>query len=624
MGALEMTAVAPLQRMAGAVLTRFPEAQRELIGPRPADRLRHLEKQIAALGREQTVIAAGGDVLAASTKAQQVPQTLKRALLRVENRRFYGNYVLDYRRLLGAVWSTMTGSLEGGSGLVQQLARNFVLESQAPTLARKLRELVVALVLQHRYSHETLLEHYCRSIYLGKDVRGFPEAARAYYGTPVDQLGLRRSLGLVALLVAPNRLLNSRSAFKKRWETVVTMLYRHGDLSRAAAQRLLSRPPQFSQQDGGGLDLQYAGATHALSFLQRRFPDRDTIRTTLNPDLSVAAYKALREGVNALRERTGQRDLDGFVLAAHRGTLKAMVGSIRPQQPNHARIRSAWRPGSLTKPLVYTELWASGGSPDFRLPLREDEFKLPTGQTWRVENYSDYYADHGISRVPAFMGLSRSINTATAYLIRSSVGDSLFARLSRAGYGNVFPPQYPASLLGSVARPPVEIFRSLQAFSQSYGQAPRHFGTLQGEKIERTSLFPARVARQTALTLGYAVRDSLGTAAIGRRLFGWNARSVRVKTGTAGEHRAASLFVALPGGWTVLMGVLSRSGEPLLYPGPEEGGVAGATLIPFANDLLQSRPLRPRLNSSFSVPGDMERMLVSGPDVTAYFPVLPK
>lgn len=620
LGTLEMTAVAPLQRMAGATLTQLPSLQKELIGKRPTKRLRHISQQIERLGHEQTVLA-GGEVLATPARESSVPRALKTALLRVENRRYQQNYVIDYRRLIGAVWSTLTGDLEGGSGLVQQLSRNFVLKSQVPTLRRKIRELAAALVIQHRYSHSTILRFYCHAIYLGRDVRGFAEAARAYYGTPLDQLGLRRHLGLVALLVAPNRLLNNRPAFVERWETVIEMLYQHGDLSRSVARQYLKNPPRFSFK-GGGMDLKYAGTAHALSYLRGRFPDRDTLRTTLNLSLSTHSYEVLHKAVHTLRERTGRDDLDGFVLVARRGTLKTMVGSVRPQQPNHAAIRSAWRPGSLAKPFIYTELWVHGGDPDFRLPLQENEFELPSGKTWRVDNYSDYYTDQGISRVPAYMGLSRSINTATAYLIRSSVGDSLFSRLSGAGYGQVFPSQYPASLLGAVSREPLKVFQLLQAFSRPYGKIPSGLASLQKESVELEALFPARAARQTALTLGYAVQDTLGTAAIGRRLYEWDSRSLRVKTGTAEDHRAASLFVSLPGGWTVLMGVLSRSGRPLRYSGPEEGGVAGATLTPFMNDILKAPALQDWRSTSFRMVDNAERMLISGPDFTTYFPVL--
>jgi hypothetical protein len=145
---------------------------------------------------------------------------------------------------------------------------------------------------------------------------------------------------------------------------------------------------------------------------------------------------------------------------------------------------------------------------------------------------------------------------------------------------------------------------------QPYGEVPRRFQIDQTETVERTSVWPEGAAQKIALTLSYAVED--GTLAPGRRCCDWTVRTHRGKTGTADGYAAASLFVARPGGLSVLMGLFSRSGEGVTYL-DRTGGVTGASLIPYVNDLLTTDALEPRADRSFSIPRDLERQLLGSP-----------
>lgn len=89
-------------------------------------------------------------------------------------------------------------------------------------------------------------------------------------------------------------------------------------------------------------------------------------------------------------------------------------------------------------------------------------------------------------------------------------------------------------------------------------------------------------------------------------------RTHRGKTGTAEEYAAASLFLSRPGGLSVLMGLFSSSGEGMTYV-DREGGVTGASLVPYVDELLRSEALEKRADRSFRIRGDLERQLLQKP-----------
>src|SRR6188768_41575 len=128
------------------------------------------------------------------------------AIVAVEDRRFFSHYGLDPFRIVGAaVRNVRAGGIrEGGSTITQQLARAMRL-SPARTFDRKVREAMLALRLEQRYSKERILQEYLNTVYFGDGYYGVEAAARGYFGKNASALTPPEAALLAAVVRAPSR-----------------------------------------------------------------------------------------------------------------------------------------------------------------------------------------------------------------------------------------------------------------------------------------------------------------------------------------------------------------------------------------------------------------------------------
>lgn len=139
-------------------------------------------------------------------RLQAVSPHVLKALIATEDRRFFQHPGVDLRRMAGALWATACGHTQGGSTLTQQLARNlFPLRvGRERTVARKLRELVVAFKLEHQFAKPEILALYLDTVPFRAPVTGFEMAGRSYFGKPASALDAHEAALLVALLKGPS------------------------------------------------------------------------------------------------------------------------------------------------------------------------------------------------------------------------------------------------------------------------------------------------------------------------------------------------------------------------------------------------------------------------------------
>lgn len=136
--------------------------------------------------------------------ASEIPDVVKKALIAVEDRRFYEHAGLDAKGILAAVFSSLVGKRRGGSTITQQLARNLYDEVGIErSLWRKLKEMVVAVYLEYRYSKEEILALYLNTVPFGGVTYGIQAASRYYFGKDVQSLTLPEAALLVGLLRGP-------------------------------------------------------------------------------------------------------------------------------------------------------------------------------------------------------------------------------------------------------------------------------------------------------------------------------------------------------------------------------------------------------------------------------------
>ena len=155
----------------------------------------------------QTEIARIGSVNRQDVKLTQVPLDVRNAVLAAEDRNFYSEPGISVPSIMRALWADVTGGevAQGGSTITQQFVKNAYLSSDR-TLSRKIREIVIAVKLDRKYTKDQIFERYLNTIYLGRGAYGISSAARAYFGTDVEHLTLDQGALLAGLIRAPSAL----------------------------------------------------------------------------------------------------------------------------------------------------------------------------------------------------------------------------------------------------------------------------------------------------------------------------------------------------------------------------------------------------------------------------------
>ncbi len=598
------TPLAPLERFAGFWVAHMPKFELStLVGKDAADRFENLDAVMDNYMQKQTVYDAGGRVITKADNPDSIPTFLGKYLLGVENSRFYNTYVIDWRGVIRAAVADISEGhfSEGGSGIIQQFSRGIILHDDKKFWQRKKKEVLIGLGLGDRYTHRQLLHFYMSSVFLGSfshpvvQIRGFQDGAYDLFGKDISKITQPEGLALVALISRPNLYLKSTADFREVYQKRAEFLKEKHIISKSDYQNLIQNIPKIdtTMVKTRALDLEYHG--QIAEQLKPAGEDNGPIHSTVDLKVTDAARNVLASAVKSIRKETGIYDLDGFIVVAHYDSILAMVGSEQrgDRYMNNLEIRSAWRPGSLVKPLIYSEFISQGGDIHQKLPADGPKIFNTLGGEWTVKNYSSL--DNTPSMQPAIDALARSNNVAAAYLA-VNYGDSLQQRLRKAGIDSTFSP-YPATFIGADATKPMNLFRLLQAYVPPYGEIPDHFITEKSDISPYDPLFPYDVARQTAYCLTYALKDPKGTLHFTEDRYDWSSTDYLGKTGTAQANTSAGLFVARPNGVSVLMGLFSRSGKPLNYL---SGGAAqGASLAPYLHQLFEAPSIRSRVKGQF-------------------------
>src|SRR5678815_4367140 len=248
------------------------------------------------------------------TPLPQIPEHLRRAVIAVEDVRFFEHPGLDYIGILRAAWTNLRrgGKVEGASTITQQLARSLFLSSER-TFDRKVRELVVAYKMELVSTKEQILETYLNQIYFGQGAYGVASAAQSYFGKDLSALTVAESAFLAGLPKSPNHYspFKAYDRAKKRQEHVLARMEEAKFLTAAerdqAAAEILNfrRPgaeqaaPYFVEYIRQLLVAKYGEAMVYKGGLK--------IFTTLNMEMQKAAEAAFASGLRGLDKRQGWR-----------------------------------------------------------------------------------------------------------------------------------------------------------------------------------------------------------------------------------------------------------------------------------------------------------------------------
>jgi penicillin-binding protein 1B len=499
-------------------------------------------------------------------KLSEVPPALVKAVLAVEDERFFRHHGVDPIGIMRAMWVNLRSMSfqQGGSTLTQQLMKNFFLTDER-TLSRKIPEAIMALIAERKYSKETILENYLNEIYLGQrgsqGIFGVWEAAQFYFAKPLADLTVGESALLAGLIRAPNRLspyrspdaaiqrrdvvlaklLDSRMITRRQYETALAE-----KLSQRALVKVTNDAPFYVDYLRRELDENYSQAILTKEGLR--------IFSSLDLELQRKAERALVEGLKklesaypALRRKGDSDSLEGaiVVIRPQTGEIKAMVGGRNYQKSQFNRVFQAKRqPGSIFKPFVYLAALMYGGQSGTRYTpdtvINDSQFTWAyDGKEWKPDNYNDQY----FGAVTLRRALESSLNSATGR-VAQDVGIRRVREIAhRLGIQSSLP-AVPSLSLGSAEVTPLEVAVAFSTLANG-GVRTRPLAVKlvmdqSGQPLEKRDVRVEQVIKpQLAHMMNHLLKGVLdhGTGTGARRM-GFN-RPAAGKTGTTNDYKDA-------------------------------------------------------------------------------------
>ncbi|RIV82751.1 transglycosylase domain-containing protein [Aurantiacibacter zhengii] len=493
-------------------------------------------------------------------EANEIPDVMKQAMVSVEDHRFYSHFGVDPMGLARAVYNATVEDrqVSATSTITQQLARNVFLNSNR-TLDRKLREAVLAMALEWRYSKDQILELYLNKVYFGGGAYGIDSASRKFFSHSARELSLEEAAIIAGLVKAPSRYSPTADvdAAVGRANVVVGQMVRYGGLDPAVARQVNVDAVKLSTTEGQN-SIRYF-TDWALPQLDLLLPNGTfepiEVWTTLDVGMQRAATTAIQSNVpGSAQGALVSLDRDGAILA--------LVGGTDYVNSSYNRATEAMRqPGSSWKLFVYLAALEAGYTPDDRVQ------DVPvTINDWSPRNSGGTYA----GEIDVRTAFAYSKNTVAAQL-GNEVGFSNVASMARR-FGITTPiSTYPSMVLGTSEVRLIDMVRAFAAVSAG-GQSIEPYGILRVTTAEGEELYRHKETRPYTLVPDYVaagITDLLQTAvATGTGRAAQIGRPVAGKTGTTSSNRDG-YFVGFSSGITtgVWMGMDNNDRVPALSGG---------------------------------------------------------
>ncbi len=390
-----LSVLLPSLSVAGALAALFVSTELPDIPP-----LAETTELLDRAGNEVAELHAGVDRVL--IPFDQMPTSLRQAVVAVEDADFYRHDGLDLGSVARASWANVTsGSMsQGGSTITQQYVKN-VLTGAERSIARKVREAILAVKLEHTSSKQEILEGYLNTVYFGHGAYGVQAAARTYFDRDARDLSMLQSATLAGLIAAPS----ARDPFEHpevahRYRNfVLDRMVEVGSIGSEEARRLQARPLRLTEEP-----LVRSAAAHFMEHvrfdleasygLDALYRGGLRVRTTLDMEWQRAAERAIHSSL------PGRRDPEAALVAIdpRTGAIRAMVGgrSFARSEFNLA-TQGRRQAGSAFKPFVLLAALERGISPTevrygpSSMTIR-DPFCETKGKPWTVSNAGDQWA----------------------------------------------------------------------------------------------------------------------------------------------------------------------------------------------------------------------------------------
>ncbi len=283
-----------------------------------------------------------------------IPDVMKKAVLAIEDDRFYQHGGIDYVGILRASLANITkgGNAQGASTITMQVARNFFLSSEK-TYTRKIYEILLSYKIENALSKDQILELYMNQIYLGQRAYGFAAAAQVYFGKGLKDLTLAQAAMLAGLPKAPsayNPIANPQRAQIRQHYILKRMLelgyIDQAHYTQALAEDIQLRAPGKEAPKQFSVHAEYV-AEMARQMMVAQYKDDAytrglTVLTTIDSGKQEAAYQAVRAGVIGYDKRYGYRGPEAHMtLPEDAQSRNAAIEQMLQKHPDNGDMAAA-------------------------------------------------------------------------------------------------------------------------------------------------------------------------------------------------------------------------------------------------------------------------------------------
>jgi penicillin-binding protein 1A len=304
---------------------------------------------------DNALIAEFGEERRTFVNIADVPKHMKQAILATEDDRFYEHSGIDYIGITRATLSNLTGGTGGGaSTITQQVARNFFLTSNEPSVFQKMRrkiyEILLSFKLEEQLSKDKILELYVNQIFLGQRAYGFAAASRVYFGVALKDISIEQAAMLAGIPKFPgsaNPVANFNRA-KSRQNYILERMLKLGYITKAQHDKARANPMTDIRQSTDSSEVR---ADYVAEMVRKIVHDKYgddvysmglTVYTTILKDDQTAAYEALRTGLLNYDKRHGYRGPEGFLkLPAAGDERDEAIEEALQKHPNNDQLVAA-------------------------------------------------------------------------------------------------------------------------------------------------------------------------------------------------------------------------------------------------------------------------------------------
>ena len=371
-------------------------------------------------------------------KLAQVPKVLQDAVISAEDRKFFEHSGVDPLGIARATWADLRhhSRVQGGSSITQQYVKNVYVGRQR-TFMRKIKEAIIAIKLERKYSKRQILERYLNTIYFGRGAYGVEAAAKTWFGKDAGQLGLPEASYLAGLIRGPETAdvaRNPDGARRERSRVLSAMVQtraitasQRNEVENIDIANYVAKPSQREATVANAS----VGTQYFVDYVRRQlvakygedFVLRGGLRvqTTLDPKLQTQAYNAVYGSAYGVLWDKKNDPAGALVSLDSQGHVLAMVGGRdwETSKVNLAVGRGGGglgrQGGSAFKPFVLAEMVHEGYTVESSFP-GPAKIVLPHadgGRDWTVQNFDN----EGFGRLNLIDATRHSVNTIYAQLV---------------------------------------------------------------------------------------------------------------------------------------------------------------------------------------------------------------